>query len=114
MTRLRSRLKALGKALPEHDGMCALVELCRVIWRLDKEAFRKIAGHSSCRLLIPQFRAGRRGTQIKAEVCARLIRRAPPGWLRRVGIDPNVADRNRHLHARRTVWESLRIFRPNW
>jgi len=55
MTRLRSRLKALEKALPEHDGMCALVELCRVIWRLDKEAFRKIAGHSSCRLLIPQF-----------------------------------------------------------
>jgi hypothetical protein len=54
MTNLRKRLKALEKKRP-HDGTYSLEELCRVIWRHDKEGFRKLTDHSSCRLLIPQF-----------------------------------------------------------
>ena len=54
MNNLRRRLKALERARP-HDGTYSLEELCRVIWRHDKEEFRKLTDHSSCRLLIPQF-----------------------------------------------------------
>jgi hypothetical protein len=54
MTRLRSRLKALEKKRPHH-GTYTLEELCRVIWRHDRERFREVTAHSSCRLLIPQF-----------------------------------------------------------
>jgi hypothetical protein len=55
MTHLRRRLKALEKTLQNHDEMCTLEHLCRVVWRQDQKAFRKMAEYSSCSLLIPQF-----------------------------------------------------------
>ena len=45
----------MEKARPIRDGMYTLEELCRAIWRYDQEQFRKMAEHSSVRLLIPQF-----------------------------------------------------------
>jgi hypothetical protein len=55
MRQFRSRLKALEKALPKHDGMYTLEEMCRIVWRQDTERLRKMTEYSFVRLLIPRF-----------------------------------------------------------
>jgi len=52
---LRSRLKALEKTHPQHDGTFTLEEVCRALWRKDERRFRRIAQHSTLTLFIPQF-----------------------------------------------------------
>jgi len=56
VNRIRSRLLKLEqRILPAHDGSFTLEELCRSMWRRDKQGFLRIADGTSYSFFVRQF-----------------------------------------------------------